>query len=331
MTSSNSDRPGEFELIARLFAPLARGAPGAFGLIDDAAVIAPPAGEELVVTTDALVEGVHFLRSDPPGTIAKKSLRMNLSDLAAKGATPMAHLLALSLPDWPDLAWLDAFARGLGEDQNTYGISLIGGDTTRTPGPLTLAITALGSIPQGALIRRAGAKPGDRVFVSGTIGDAGGGLALLKGESATVSAAEREMLIARYREPSPRVALGPALRGIASAALDVSDGLLADLGHIADVSKVRIVVEAARIPLSPALRALWGDDTAARSKAATAGDDYEIAFTAPESSRNAILKAAVQTAVAIAEIGRVEEGRGVALLDESGRDIEVGNRGFVHF
>jgi thiamine-monophosphate kinase len=236
MTSSSSDKPGEFELIGRLFAPLAVGAPGAFGLTDDAAVIVPPAGEELVVTTDALVEGVHFLRGDPASSIAKKSLRVNLSDLAAKGAKPISYLLALSLPDWPDLAWVEAFARGLGEDQHEFGISLIGGDTTRTPGPLTLAITALGSVPRGTMIRRAGAAVGDLVFVSGTIGDAGGGLAILKGDGASISAVARDALIARYREPSPRLSLG--LRGLASAALDVSDGLLADLGHIADMSKV---------------------------------------------------------------------------------------------
>src|SRR5580692_4469249 len=158
MTSSSSDRPGEFELIAQLFAPLSHSAPGAFGLTDDAATIAPPPGEELVVTTDALVEGVHFLSDDPPGTIAKKSLRMNLSDLAAKAAAPLAYLLALSLPDWVDMPWLEAFAHGLGEDQRAYGIHLIGGDTTRTPGPLTLAVTAMGSVPCGTMIRRSGAK-----------------------------------------------------------------------------------------------------------------------------------------------------------------------------
>jgi thiamine-monophosphate kinase len=329
MTSSSSDKPGEFELIGRLFAPLAVGARGAFGLTDDAAVIVPPAGEELVVTTDALVEGVHFLRGDPASSIAKKSLRVNLSDLAAKGAKPISYLLALSLPDWPDLAWLEAFARGLGEDQHEFGISLIGGDTTRTPGPFTLAITALGSVPRGTMIRRAGAAVGDLVFVSGTIGDAGGGLAILKGDGASISAVARDALIARYREPSPRLSLG--LRGLASAALDVSDGLLADLGHIADMSKVRVVVEASRIPLSNALQALWGDDDKARVLAATSGDDYEIAFTAPESNRSAILKAAMDASVAVTEIGQVEAGEGTVLVDPAGREIAVPRKGYVHF
>jgi thiamine-monophosphate kinase len=330
MTSSSSDI-GEFELIARFFAPLARSAPGAFGLTDDAAVIAPPAGEELVVTTDALVEGVHFLRDDPPDTIAKKSLRMNLSDLAAKGAAPMAYLLALSLPDWTDRTWLEAFARGLAEDQHAFGVSLIGGDTTRTPGPLTLAITALGSVPRGTMIRRSGAKAGDLVFVSGTIGDAGGGLAMLKGEGGSISDVHRNTLIARYREPSPRVSLGLALRGIASAALDVSDGLLADLGHIADTSTVRIAIGAARIPLSPALRALWGDGAEACVRAASAGDDYEIAFTAREGDKRAVVRAAAEAGVPVAEIGRVLAGEGIELCDAAGREIAVPRKGYVHF
>jgi thiamine-monophosphate kinase len=331
MTSSSSDRPDEFELIARLFAPLANSAPGAFGLTEDAATIAPSPGEELVVTMDALVEGVHFLRSDPPDSIAKKSLRMNLSDLAAKGAAPMAYLLALSLPDWTDFAWLEAFARGLGEDQRKFNISLIGGDTTHTPGPLTLAITAFGSIPRGTMLRRSGAKAGDILFVSGTIGDAGGGLVVLKSEAGPISDLEREALVARYREPSPRLSLGLALRRIANAALDVSDGLLADVAHIAETSKVRIEIDAARIPVSPALRAFWGDAQAARVRAATAGDDYEIAFTAAEANRSAVVKAGADAGVVITEIGRVTAGEGTALVDASGRAIAVSRMGYTHF
>ena len=331
MTNSGSDRPGEFEMIARLFAPLSHSAPGAFGLTDDAATIAPPAGEELVVTADALVEGVHFLRDDPPESIAKKSLRMNLSDLAAKATKPIAYLLALSLPDWIDMAWLEAFARGLSEDQRAYEIHLIGGDTTRTPGPLTLAITAMGSIPRGTMIRRSDAQAGDLIFVSSTIGDAGGGLAILKGEGGSISDAHRAALIVRYREPLPRVTLGLALRGIASASLDVSDGLLADLGHIAETSKVRIAVDAMRIPISPALQACWRDDQVARVRAATAGDDYEIAFTAPEANRSVVLEAAAGAGVAVTEIGRAEAGHGVVLLDAGGREIAVPRKGFTHF
>lgn len=323
MTSSSSERPSEFALIAELFAPLAE-SPGAFGLTDDAAVIAPPSGHELVITTDALVEGVHFRSDDPPASIAKKALRVNLSDLAAKGADTVGYLLALSLPRTRDMNWSRAFAVGLKEDQNAFDVSLYGGDTTSTPGPLTISITAFGFAPVGAMIRRAGAKPGDIVYVSGTVGDAGGGLDVLK------SGAEGHVyLVERYRQPSPRMKLGRALRGIASAALDVSDGLLADLGHIADVSGVRVEIEAAHIPLSWELRALWGSDCAVR--AATCGDDYEIAFTVPEAKRASAEEAAWHARTPITAIGRVAEGRGVVLLDEAAREIPVSRAGYTHF
>ncbi|HEX3674519.1 MAG TPA: thiamine-phosphate kinase [Rhizomicrobium sp.] len=321
MTNSSSDKPSEFDLIAKLFAPLSKSAPGAFGLTDDAAVIAPPASHELVITTDALVEGVHFRKDDPADTIAKKALRVNLSDLAAKGAQPIGYLLAISLPKHVGMPWLESFARGLGEDQAQYGVALYGGDTTSTPGPLTLAITAFGSVPAGQMIRRAGAKPGDLVFVSGTIGDAGAGL----------KAAQSDYLVNRYRVPEPRMALGIALRGIASAALDVSDGLLADLGHIADTSKVKIIVDAARMPRSSELKALAGDSIDAIVQAATAGDDYEIAFTAPASKRDAVVEAARKSGTAVTRIGRVEQGAGVSLLDDRGNNIAVPRAGYVHF
>jgi thiamine-monophosphate kinase len=331
MTNSTSDpRPGEFELIAKLFAPLAN-SPGAFNLADDAAIVSPPDGAELVVTTDALVEGVHFRHDDPPDLIAKKALRVNLSDLAAKGAVPLAYLLVLALPEWPDGAWLESFARGLKEDQTEFSLSLIGGDTTATPGPLTIAITAFGHVPHGTMIRRAGARAGDLVFVSGTIGDAGAGLAVLKGDGALLARTDRDALIFRYRQPMLRAALGQALRGLADAALDVSDGLAADLGHIADVSRVRVRVEALRIPLSTSLRALWGDNLEARVRAAVAGDDYEIAFTAPPQNRPAILEAAAAAGVPVSEIGQVEAGGGVVLVDGGGSDIPVPRKGFVHF
>jgi thiamine-monophosphate kinase len=324
MASGKADRrPGEFELIAELFAPLSQNAPGAFGLTDDAAVLAPPLGHELVLKTDAIVEGVHFFRTDPPSDVARKALRVNLSDLAAKGAVPAGYLMALLLPDWPDMAWLRAFADGLAADQTAFGLSLMGGDTSATPGPLAISISAFGHVPAGAMIRRAGARPGDLVFVSGTIGDAGGGLAVLKENK---SAPE---LVVRYRVPEPRLTLGPALRGIASASLDVSDGLMADLGHIARVSKVRIEADAVRIPLSNALQRLWGAEAAVR--AAVAGDDYEIAFTAPASRRADVANAAARSGVAVTEIGRVGAGEGAVLLDASGREITIARSGYTHF
>lgn len=323
-----TNRPSEFQLIAELFAPLAQ-APGAFGLEDDAAVIAPPAGHELVVTTDALVEGVHFLAEDPPLLVAKKALRVNLSDLAAKGAEAAGYFLVLSLPASVSMEWLRAFAEGLARDQREFGISLYGGDTTATPGPLTIAITAFGFVPRGMMIRRAGAKPGDLVFVSGTIGDGGAGLSLLHAPQ-NLSHAVRDFLVHRYREPRPRLVLGRALRGIARAALDVSDGLLADLGHIAEASNVRIEIEAQRLPLSAALQAVWGTSNEARARAASSGDDYEIAFTvAPELAGDAAK--AARGCTTVTEIGRVVAGRGVALLDEQGREIPVRAKGFTHF
>jgi len=334
MTSSESEpprRPGEFALIAELFAPLAKDAPGAFGLTDDVAVIAQRSGEDLLLKTDAIVEGVHFFRADPPELIAKKALRRALSDLAAKGADPCAYLLALSLPAWPDMAWLEAFSRGLAEDQAEFSIALIGGDTSATPGPLNIVVTAAGRVPVGAMIQRRGAAVGDLVFVSGTIGDSAGGLALLREDCATLFQPDREALVSRYRLPQPRLALGRALRGVAAAALDVSDGLLADLAHIAEVSKVRVEVDAARIPRSDSLRALWGNGEDAIVRAATGGDDYEIAFTARADRREDVLDAARRAGTRVAEIGRVTAGEGAALLDAQGREIMLTQPGYRHF
>jgi thiamine-monophosphate kinase len=325
-----SKRPGEFELIAQLFAPLAS-APGAFGLTDDVAMFTPPPGNELVLKTDAIVETVHFHATDPADSVAKKALRVNLSDLAAKGTNPVGYLLTLNLPDSTSMEWLESFARGLAEDQKQFGISLYGGDTTATPGPLSISVSMFGFIPTGTLTKRAGAKAGDLVFVSGTIGDAGGGLAVLKGEGHALSAATREALIARYHLPEPRLKLGQALRGIASASLDVSDGLIADLGHISEVSKIRVIVEGPRVPLSHALEALWGHTSESVSRAATSGDDYEIAFTAPSVKRDAVLAAARASKTQITEIGRVEAGKGVALLDTDGKEIAIERAGFTHF
>jgi thiamine-monophosphate kinase len=317
-----SARPSEFELIERLFAPLATDS-GAFGLADDACVLPKDALCDVVVTTDGLVEGVHFLAADAANLIAKKTLRVNLSDLAAKGAKPIGYLLALSLPARTGMDWLEEFARGLKEDQAAFTLSLLGGDTTATPGPMTLVVTAFGHVPHGRMIRRTGAKPGDGVYVSGTIGDACAGLAALQGESGP----DTDFLIGRYHLPSPRLALGQALRGIATAALDVSDGLVADLGHIADVSGVRIVLESERIPLSPALRRFWGSSAEAVVRAATAGDDYEIAFTAPSVPASL----AAESGVPVTRIGRVEAGAGVVLTDSGGREIPVPRAGFRHF
>jgi thiamine-monophosphate kinase len=324
-------RPGEFELIARIFAPLACDAPGAFDLADDVALLEVPPGQEIVLKTDSLVEGVHFLREDPPSTVGRKALRRALSDLAAKGAEPSVYLLALALPPWPDTAWLGAFARGLGADQAEFGISLVGGETDATSGPVVITITAVGFVRAGTLVRRKGAKPGDIVIVTGTIGDAGAGLSILAQGAFLPDDAARDFLTSRYRLPLPRLAFGKALRSLASAATDVSDGLIADLGHIADISGVRIEIDAPAIPLSPALRQAWGGSLNARASAATAGDDYEIAFTVPSSGAGAIREAAQRTATEVTPIGRVVAGAGIALLDDSGREIALKRRGYTHF
>jgi thiamine-monophosphate kinase len=321
-----ADRPSEFALIAQIFAPLATDS-GAFELTDDVCLLQPGPGCDLLVTIDALVEGVHFLPDDPPGSVAKKALRVNLSDLAAKGGEPTGYLLALSLPQAVSMEWIEAFARGLREDQRLFGVSLLGGDTTSTPGPLTLAITAIGHVPTGAMIRRAGARPGDGVFVSGTIGEAGGGLAVLRGSSPRT--AHADALIGRYRVPTPRLSLGRALRGIASSALDVSDGLIGDLGHIAEVSGVRLIIEASCIPVSQALHDLWGDSVDTIIRAATSGDDYEVAFTAAADAK--VAEAARQAGVRVSRIGRVVPGKGVALVDQEGRELKVPEPGFRHF
>lgn len=321
-------RPGEFELIARFFAPLARNAPGAFGLSDDAAVLAPRPEYDLVLKTDAVVEDVDFFRADPAAAIARKALRVNLSDLAAKGAGPVGYLMTLLVPDWPDEAWFELFASGLAADQAEFELSLMGGDISGTSGPLAISIAAFGYVPAGAMIRRAGAKPGDGVYVSGTIGDAGAGLSVLQGEGA---AADFPELVSRYRIPEPRCGLGAALRGIASSALDVSDGLIADLGHLAQTAHVRIEVESDKVPLSAALRKLWGSDRSTVARAATAGDDYEIAFTAPPEREAKVAAAAAASGVKVTRIGSVLEGEGVVLRNPDGAEVPLPRKGYTHF
>ena len=330
MTNSSSNRrSGEFEIIAKYFAPLAADSVAARGLTDDAAFVVVGNDSELVATVDALTEGVHFLRDDPPEMIGAKALRVNLSDLAAKGARPAGYLLALCLPDWVGDQWIAQFAAGLARDQSRFSVMLIGGDTTSTPGPLTISITALGRVPRGQAVHRSGAKPGHLVFVSGTIGDAGAGLALLK-QGGRTEQGDEAALIARYRLPEPRLSVGERLIGVASAALDVSDGLIADLNHIAQVSGVRIAIDAPRVPLSPALVRLYGDDIAARSAAVIAGDDYEIAFTAPLNLRDSLREIAAQTGVPVTEIGHVESGSGTVLLDGDGHQVRLRQMGYVH-
>src|SRR5689334_5497467 len=267
--------PDEFSEIARLFRPLTGGAPGAFDLLDDAAVVPQRPGFDLVVTTDAMVEGVHFLPGEDPALVARKLVRVNLSDLAAKAAEPFGAFLTVC---WSPAYGPDeraAFAHGLGADLRAFGVALMGGDTSRTPGPLTVNLTALGWAPEGRMVRRAGAQAGDVVAVSGTIGDGVLGLAAARGETADPDG----YLAGRLRLPTPRLDLREALRRHAKAAADVSDGLVADAGHIATASGVALELDLDRMPLSPAARA-WldaqPDRAAALVRLATGGDDYEV-------------------------------------------------------
>jgi thiamine-monophosphate kinase len=306
----------EFEIIARHFAPLA--GQGAFGLADDAAVIAPRPGHDLVVTTDAIMEGVDFFRHDPADTVARKALRVNLSDLASKGAAPFGYLVNLALPHTITPQWLEAFAFGLASDQKRFGVSLLGGDTGGTEGPMSIAVTAFGHVPEGQMIRRSGAQPGDAVYVTGSIGDSGGGLAIFKREKHVLTEEERDHLIARYRVPDPPVEFGATqLRQIASAAIDISDGLIADLDHLAKASGVAITVEGENIPLSPALRRWWGENAILR--AATAGDDYQIAFAGAPGLEGPFTR-----------IGTVLAGEGVRLM-VGASEVAVPRPGWRHF
>jgi thiamine-monophosphate kinase len=328
--------PGEFELVARYFAPLARGFPGAFGLLDDAAVIAPPPGHELVAKTDAIVGGVHFLDDDPPDLIARKALRVNLSDLAAKGAVPRAYMLDVMLPKTVTEEWIAAFARGLAEDQHEYGLHLIGGDTDSTPGPVSIAIVAFGDVAAGRMIRRGGAHAGDTVFATGTIGDAALGLTVLRGELENLETKTADVLVDRYRLPRPRVRLGPRLIGTASAALDISDGLIADLGHLCEASELAAVIEARLVPLSTAARAVLATHSGHITTVLTGGDDYEILFTAPPEAVNELTELSRTLDVPITAIGRMQspsigKRNQITVLDESGEPLIFDRSGWTHF
>jgi thiamine-monophosphate kinase len=331
-----SSLPGEFELIARYFAPLARGFPGAYGLLDDAAVIAPPPGHELVAKTDAIVGGVHFLHDDPPDLIARKALRVNLSDLAAKGAVPRAYMLDIMLPRTVTEEWIAAFARGLAQDQDAYGVHLIGGDTDSTPGPVAIAIMAFGDVATGQLIRRCGSHAGDTVFVTGTIGDAALGLEVLRGALPNLDTNAAGVLVDRYRLPRPRVTLGPRLMGLASAALDVSDGLLADLRHICEASGLAALIEGPRVPLSSAARAALAISPGRIATVLAGGDDCEILFTAPPTAMDKLAELSWTLDVPITAIGRMEppsigKGARVTVLDESGQPLTFERDGWTHF
>jgi thiamine-monophosphate kinase len=326
--------PAEFAWIARYLAPLSRSAAfQAFDLTDDAAILAPRPGNEFVVTADALVAEVHFRAADPLDLVACKALRTNLSDLAAKGASAVAYFLSVAWPRGVSSDDMARFVDGLARDQASYGIGLAGGDTTTTGGPLTIAITAIGEVPIGTMIRRAGANAGDDVWVSGTIGDGALGLRAISGELPTLDATHRGALANRYLLPRPRTILGPRLRGVASAALDVSDGLVQDLGHIAALASCGAVINRDAVPFSAAASAAIADDQSLCAVALGGGDDYEIAFTASPSQRETILRIARECEVACTRIGALREGtpREVVLRDGDGRESIPARGGWSHF
>lgn len=316
---------GEFELIRQFFAA-ARCAQAGEGVVlgigDDCALLQVGVGEQLAVSTDTLVEGVHFPVAAEPGLLGQRALAVAVSDLAAMGAAPLAFTLALTLPQ-VSAAWLQAFAAGLDAMAERCAVRLAGGDTTR--GPLSLTVTVFGSVPAGQALTRAGAQPGDLLCVGGALGDAAGALPLVL-QQAVASVEIAQPLLARYWSPPPQLALGQALRCRASAALDISDGLLADCGHIALASGVALQIEQSRLPLSDALQQWLGLD-GARHAALTGGDDYVLAFTLPPQHLPGLLAARWPIHV----IGRASKGQGVTLLDEQGRDITPAIRGYQHF
>jgi thiamine-monophosphate kinase len=330
LASGGRRRPGEFALIERYFRPLATDK-GAFDLKDDAALLRPKAGKELVVTADIVVSGVHFLPDDPPASIARKALRVNLSDLAAKGADPVGYLVSLALPeDWTE-GWVRGFAGGLAGDQAAYGVALLGGDTARSGNGVTIGITAIGSLPKGDMVLRTGARPGDAVFVSGTIGDGVLGLQIRQGKLSGKARGAKHLLD-RYLHPQPRTALAPLLRRHASAAIDISDGLVGDLAHICDVSGVGAELEANLVPLSPAVRAALAADSSLLSAVLNGGDDYEIAATVPESSARAFSRDAQRAGVPVTRIGRIVRGTGPpVVMDAAGNAVRLTTGSHTHF
>lgn len=333
MTQNEDKSSGEDSLIARYFKPLATD-PGAFALVDDAAVLSS-SGDDIVVTTDAVVEGVHYLADDPPDTIARKALRVNLSDLAAKGAVPAGFVLTLALRSKED-SWLRPFADVLGEDAKTFACPLLGGDTVSTPGPQMISITAFGRVPKGRMVGRTGARPGDLIMVTGTIGDAALGLDMLTGGPAAAALASdpaaREALISRYRVPQPRNLLAQAVRAHASAAMDVSDGLAGDLTKLCAASGVSAIVEVPNVPLSAAAAGLIVRNAVCVETLLAGGDDYEVLCTVPPAQSDALIAAGRTAGLAVTAIGTIVAGQErPRFLDGQGRELTLERLSYSHF
>ncbi|MEC9077725.1 MAG: thiamine-phosphate kinase [Pseudomonadota bacterium] len=323
---------GEFGLIDKYFAPLSKNAPGAVNLTDDVAFFEVSPGLVPVVSVDTLVGGVHFFPQDPPGNLAKKLIRVSLSDLAASGARPLGYFLSLSIPADTDESWVAEFARGLCEDQKEFGIALFGGDTTVTSGPLSLSLTAVGEAASDKIVRRSGAKPGQRVFVTGTIGDSALGLTLIKKMGMREANLHSPELVQRYLVPNPRVKLAHILGNRVAASIDISDGLVGDLAHICKASGVSISIDFSMLPLSASAQREIEANPTNKGILLTGGDDYEIILCcSPENSGEIVSKAAEQ-GVTVTEIGRVtNQGDRPVRVTEGGCLVELEDISWRHF
>lgn len=314
----------EFEIIERYFAPLS--GREALGLLDDAACLSPPAGFDLVVTKDMLAAGVHFLPEDDPADIAWKALAVNLSDLSAKGAKPWIYFLGLGLSGREDDQWIADFAKGLEQAQQAFHITLGGGDTISTKAGLCVSVTALGLVPAGQMMKRGGAQLGDAIYVSGDLGEAALGLQQMMAASYPDTGA----FIKAYRRPQPRVTLGSALLPLVTACADISDGLLADLGHISKASSLGADLYLNHIPVSDAALSFVKDERKFRQLAATYGDDYELVFTMPEGKEGELFTLSKDLGIKITRVGDITGGDEIRLLDQNGRVIPVEHKGYRH-
>jgi thiamine-monophosphate kinase len=325
----------EGELIERYLAPLARPLPGTLGLRDDAARLSPPPGYDLVISTDAVAEGVHFFADDDAAEIAWKALAVNVSDVIAKGAEPWCYQMALSFPEAPEHAWMAAFAAGLADAQSAFGITLSGGDTDRRSGPLSVTITAIGTVPTGRSITRSGAQAGDRLFVTGDLGASALGLRLRRDASLrtawALTEADAASLLARYLRPQPPIAFVPVVRAFATASMDISDGLAQDLGKLCRESGVGARVEAERVPLSAAARRALDHDSPLIGAVLGGGDDYEVLLTIAPDTAAQFVEASRDVGVTVTDIGQINATRRVQIADSLGRELQLEQSGWEHF
>ncbi|MBH89371.1 MAG: thiamine-phosphate kinase [Magnetovibrio sp.] len=331
-------RPNEFDLIKKYLSPLTQAEVGAALLRDDAAVVKTKKNYQLVVTMDTLISDVHFVEETPPDLIASKCLRVNISDLAAMGADPAYYSLSLSLPDSGnvkyDASWINTFSQGLAIEQDLYNVTLIGGDTVSTPGPLSLTITAFGWVKKDCEIKRSGANIGDLVYVSGTIGDAYLGLSTLRKNNIKIEQPHLNYVIDRYLRPQPRIDLGRRLTGFASSAIDISDGFSQDLGHICTASHVSATIRASDIPLSETARAMVEVNSKLLEELISGGDDYELLFTVPVKFQKNISQLAKELEIALTQVGNIEpllDSHLVTFLDSKGIKVDIASSGYQHF